>query len=77
MIHQNKLLHEPAEASDCEKHPYERCHEIAAEKLVKGGILVADNATNHYDSIMGTIEKAEAGARFDCLTVLVGNGEFI
>jgi hypothetical protein len=28
-------------------------------KLVKGGLLVADNAINHYESIKGMIQKSE------------------
>jgi caffeoyl-CoA O-methyltransferase len=62
---------------DCEKEVYEQCFDIVAEKLIPGGLLVADNAINHFDSIRGMIEKAERDARFDCVTVPIGKGEFV
>jgi caffeoyl-CoA O-methyltransferase len=62
---------------DCEKDLYEKCFDIVSGKLVKSGLLIADNAKNHYESIKGMIQKAENDNRFDCLTVPLGNGEFI
>jgi predicted O-methyltransferase YrrM len=62
---------------DCEKHLYEKCFDIVSEKLVKGGILIADNAINHYEFLKDMIAKAENDSRFDCLTVPIGKGEFI
>jgi caffeoyl-CoA O-methyltransferase len=62
---------------DCEKNLYEKCFELVSEKLIKGGLLIADNAINHYESIKGMIQKAENDNRFDCLTVPVGKGEFL
>lgn len=62
---------------DCEKHLYEKCFDVVAEKLVSGGMLVADNATNHFEFIKGMILKAENDQRFDCVTVPIGKGEFI
>jgi caffeoyl-CoA O-methyltransferase len=62
---------------DCEKDLYEKCFDIISDKLVKGGMLVADNAINHYEHIKGMMNKAEKDDRFDCLTVPIGKGEFI
>jgi caffeoyl-CoA O-methyltransferase len=62
---------------DCEKHLYTKCFDVVADKIVEGGILIADNAINHYESLKEMIQKAEADSRFDCLTVPIGKGEFV
>jgi caffeoyl-CoA O-methyltransferase len=62
---------------DCEKHIYEECFDIVSGMLVSGGMLVADNATNHYEFLKKMMDKAEADDRFDCLTVPIGKGEFV
>lgn len=62
---------------DCEKHLYDSCYDIVSEKLIPGGILIADNAINHYKSLKNMMEKAEKDDRFDCLTIPLGKGEFI
>ena len=33
---------------DCEKHLYEKCFDLVSSKLVSGGLLIADNATDHF-----------------------------
>jgi caffeoyl-CoA O-methyltransferase len=62
---------------DCEKDLYEKCFDIVSEKMVKGAMLVADNAINHREHLKGMMRKAEADSRFDCLTVPIGKGEFV
>ena len=62
---------------DCEKDVYERCFDIVSSKLVRGGVLVADNAISHHDAMKPMLEKVESDGRFDCLTVPIGNGEFV
>jgi caffeoyl-CoA O-methyltransferase len=62
---------------DCEKEMYEPCWEIMADKIVKGGLLVADNAINHYQTIRPMIEKALNDDRFDGLVVPIGKGELV
>lgn len=62
---------------DCEKEMYLDCWEIMADKLVKGGILVADNAINHFETIKPMIGKAQNDERFDSVVVPIGKGEFI
>ena len=62
---------------DCEKDLYTKCFDIVANKMVSGGILIADNATNHYEHLKEMIQKAEIDNRFDCLTVPIGKGEFV
>ena len=62
---------------DAEKDLYERCFTSIADKIVFNGLIIADNAINHYEGIKPMIEKASNDIRFDCLTVPIGNGEFI
>lgn len=45
--------------------------------MVKGGILVADNATNHYDKLKPFIERALNDKRVDALIVPIGTGELV
>jgi predicted O-methyltransferase YrrM len=62
---------------DCEKHLYEKCFDVIAPKMIAGGLIVADNAINHYESLQSMMEKAKADHRFDCLVVPIGKGEFV
>ncbi len=62
---------------DCEKELYEPCWDILAPKIVPGGMLVADNAINHYPTLKPMIEKALADPRFDSLVVPIGKGELV
>ncbi|MBL8027643.1 MAG: class I SAM-dependent methyltransferase [Fibrobacteres bacterium] len=62
---------------DCEKHLYEACFDRVAPKMVSGGMIVADNAINHYEHLKGMMNKAENDPRFDCLTVPICKGEFV
>jgi caffeoyl-CoA O-methyltransferase len=62
---------------DCEKHYYEKCFDMVSSKLVSGGLLVADNAIDHFDACEPMMEKALSDDRFDCLVVPIGKGEFV
>ena len=62
---------------DCEKHLYEKCFDIVSEKMISGGMVICDNAINHYEALRSMMEKAEKDNRFDCLMVPIGKGEFI
>lgn len=62
---------------DCEKHLYEKCFDMVSSKFVRGGLLIADNAIDHYDEVKPMIEKVQGDNRFDCLTVPIGKGEFV
>ncbi len=62
---------------DAEKEVYEPCFKSIASKIVKNGLIVADNATDQYEGIKPMIESASKDERFDCLTIPIGNGEFI
>ena len=62
---------------DCEKEIYNKCFDILSNRLVSGGLIVADNAISHYDHIKPMIMLAETDNRFDTLTVPIAKGEFI
>ena len=62
---------------DAEKEIYEDCYDLIVPNLVKGGILIADNAINHYESLKPMIDKALSDKRLDALIVPIGKGELI
>lgn len=62
---------------DAEKEIYQPCFDAIAGKMVRNGLIVADNATDQFQALKPMINNALADPRFDCLTVPIGNGEFI
>ncbi|MHA2009304.1 MAG: O-methyltransferase [Promethearchaeota archaeon] len=59
---------------DAEKEIYEDCYDLVIPNMVKGGILVADNAINHYETLKTMLDKALNDDRVDALIVPIGNG---
>ncbi len=62
---------------DAEKEIYGECYDLVVPKLVKNGVLVADNAINHYETLKPMLEKALADSRVDSLVVPIGKGELV
>ncbi|MFX1390083.1 MAG: O-methyltransferase [Promethearchaeota archaeon] len=62
---------------DCEKEIYGDCYDLIVPNMVKGGILVADNAINHYETLKPMLDKAIADSRVDALIVPIGKGELV
>lgn len=62
---------------DAEKEAYERCYEAVIPNLVTGGILVADNAINHRETLEPMLERALVDRRVDSLIVPIGTGELV
>lgn len=62
---------------DAEKEVYAACYEAVVPKLVKGGLLVADNAINHRETLQPMIDHALADTRVDALVVPIGKGELV
>jgi len=62
---------------DAEKEIYEDCYDLIIPNMVKGGLLVADNAINQYDVIKPMIDKALSDERVDALVVPIGKGELL
>ena len=62
---------------DAEKEVYEACYDLVIPNMVKGGLLVADNAINLYDVLKPMIDKAISDKRVDALVVPIGKGELV
>jgi len=62
---------------DAEKEVYDDCYDIIVPNMVKGGLLVADNAINFYDVLKPMIDKALSDERVDALIVPIGKGELV
>lgn len=62
---------------DAEKEVYGRCYEEVVPRLVSGGILVADNATNHQATLQPMLDRALRDERVDALIVPIGKGELL
>ena len=62
---------------DAEKDVYEDCYNLVIPNMVKGGIFVADNAINHYETLKPMLDQALADERVDALIVPIGKGELV
>jgi predicted O-methyltransferase YrrM len=62
---------------DAEKEVYADCYEIVIPRLVKGGLLVADNAISHQQELKPMLDRALADERIDALLVPIGRGELV
>ncbi|MBN1813088.1 MAG: O-methyltransferase [Anaerolineae bacterium] len=62
---------------DAEKEIYADCYELVVPRLVPGGLLVADNAIDHRETLQPMLDRALADERVDALIVPVGKGELI
>ena len=59
---------------DAEKEIYEECYDLIIPNLVQGGLLIADNAINLYETIKSMINKALSDKRVDAMIVPIGKG---
>ena len=62
---------------DAEKEVYEDCYDLVIPNMIRGGILVADNAINHYETLKPMLDKALADERVDAVIVPIGKGELV
>lgn len=62
---------------DAEKEVYLDCYEAVVPRLVKGGILVADNAINHQETLVPVLEQALQDERVNGMVVPIGKGELV
>ena len=76
-----QLLAEYSEISFCfldaEKDVYSACYEAVVPKMVSGGILVADNAINHRETLQPMLDRALSDDRVDAMIVPIGKGELV
>jgi len=62
---------------DAEKEIYGECYEAIVPRLVKGGLLIADNAINHQETLQPMLHRALTDDRVDALIVPIGKGELV
>ena len=62
---------------DAEKEIYDRCYEALVPGMVRGGILVADNAINHQATLRPMLDRALRDERVDALIVPIGKGALV
>jgi predicted O-methyltransferase YrrM len=62
---------------DAEKEIYGSCYEAVVPRLGAGGVLVADNAINHQETLQPMLERALSDERVDALVVPIGKGELV
>jgi predicted O-methyltransferase YrrM len=62
---------------DAEKEVYADCYDLVVPRLVRGGLLVADNATNHYETLRPVIDRALNDPRVDAMVVPIEKGELV
>lgn len=62
---------------DAEKEVYSDCYEKVIPNMVKGGVLVADNAINHIETLKPFIDKVLNDERVDAMIVPIGKGELV
>lgn len=62
---------------DAEKEVYADCYELIVPRLLPGGLLIADNAVSHCETLRPVLERALADPRVDALIVPIGKGELV
>ncbi len=62
---------------DAEKEVYGEVYEMVIPRLVKGGLLVADNAINHREALQTMLDRALDDERVDAVIVPIGKGELV
>jgi predicted O-methyltransferase YrrM len=62
---------------DAEKEAYADCYEAVVPNMVSGGLLVADNAINHRETLQPVIDRALSDERVDAMIVPIGKGELV
>ena len=62
---------------DAEKEIYGDCYDLVVPNLVRGGLLVADNALNHQEVLAPMIDQALVDPRVDAMVVTVEKGELV
>lgn len=75
------LIHEYSGISfcflDCEKEYYVECYEAVIPNLVKGGILIAHNATSHESELAQFVKEAYSDERVDTILVPYEKGVLV
>jgi predicted O-methyltransferase YrrM len=59
---------------DAEKEVYSASYDAVIPNMVSGGLLLADNAINHQETLQPFLDHALADERVDALVVPIGKG---
>ncbi len=62
---------------DAEKEIYKDCYDLVVPRMVSGGILIADNAIDHRDTLQPLIDEALVDPRLDAMVVPIEKGELL
>lgn len=62
---------------DCEKEYYLNCYEEIIPKMVRGGILIADNVISHADTLKRFLDCVYNDHRVDAVLIPLKNGELV
>ena len=62
---------------DAEKEIYADCYEAVVPRMVPGGLLVADNAINHRETLQPMLDRALSDERVDAMIVPIEKGELV
>ena len=62
---------------DAEKEIYGACYDAVVPNMVHGGLLVADNAISHRETLQPMVERSLADERVDALVVPIGKGALL
>ncbi|MBN2005739.1 MAG: O-methyltransferase [Anaerolineae bacterium] len=62
---------------DAEKEVYDEVYSLVIPRMAPGGILVADNAINHRETLAPMLNRALTDPRVDALIVPIGKGELV
>ena len=62
---------------DAEKEVYLECYEAVVPNMIRGGVLVADNAISHEEVLRPMLDHALADERVDSLVIPIGRGELV
>ncbi|MBI5842070.1 MAG: class I SAM-dependent methyltransferase [Chloroflexi bacterium] len=62
---------------DAEKEVYDEIYEMVIPCMVKGGILAADNAINHQETLKPMLDRAMGDERVDALITPIGKGVLV
>jgi caffeoyl-CoA O-methyltransferase len=62
---------------DAEKEDYGKFYDMIIPRMVSGGLLIADNAINHRETLKPMINRALTDNRVDAVVVPIGKGELV
>lgn len=62
---------------EAEKEVYEDCYRLVIPNLIKGGMLIADNAINHQATLQPMLDLALEDERVDVMVIPIGIGDLV